>query len=183
MLKTMLQTMLKTALQAKSTATATAPAGAAIALCLLAGASNAQELNSSWEMHISDLQHALKAEATVQFTDENVSSCMRGKWKRLAVNAKDGTNTTFFPLTEPMAYKVEHGVLTLARTKVCNPYILLTGISSAQDIHGTYKAVSIGRSINRGYFSLRDITAPASGNGAPRSAGLMASVAPARKGN
>lgn len=167
----------------KTTVKAAAQASVLIALCLSAGASNAQDLNTSWEMHITDLQHALKAEATVQFTDENVTSCMRGHWKRLTVNTKDGTDKTFFPLTEPMAYKVEHGVLTLARTRVCNPYILLTGISAAQDIHGTYKAVSIGRSKNRGYFSLRDITVPSGGNNAPRSAGLMASAAPFRPGN
>ena len=117
---------------------------------------DAQEVGSSWNVRILDRQRQLKAEATLQFTDEPAKSCMRGTWKRLVVEAKTG-DTAFFPLAEPLAYKLQHGVLTIGRTSVCNRYLFLSGTTAAKDIHGTYKAVSAGRSRQLGLFTMAPV--------------------------
>lgn len=127
---------------------------ACTALLLCVATAHAQEVNSTWTLHLFDTQHQHKAEATVTFTNDPVKSCMRGKWQRLAVDIKAATDPSFFPLKAALAYKIEHGVLTMARTTDCNPYLLLTGISTSPEMHGTYKAVSLGRSRERGIFLL-----------------------------
>jgi hypothetical protein len=114
----------------------------------------AQEIDSRWNVRIFDGQRQLKQEATLQFTDQPAKSCMRGKWKRLVVTPVGGADATFFPLTEPLAYKLQHGVLTIGRTSVCNRYLFLSGTSAERDIHGTYKAVSAGRSKQLGLFTM-----------------------------
>lgn len=130
---------------------------ACIAMFLCTGAAGAQEVGSSWGLRILDLQHQLKNEATIQFTEQPAKSCMRGKWKRLVVDAKSGDDAAFFPLGEPLAYKLQHGVLTIGHTNVCNRYLFLSGISAERDIHGTYKAVSAGRSKQLGLFTMAPV--------------------------
>jgi len=127
------------------------------ALLLAMGAATAQEAGSSWRLRLMDLQHQPKAEATLHFTGKPVRSCMKGKWKQLDVAPTDGGDKTFFPLDGPLAYKLDHGVLTMGRTAVCNRYVLLSATSAPRDIHGTYQAVSIGRSKKLGLFSLDPI--------------------------
>ncbi len=118
--------------------------------------SDAQEVGSSWNVRLLDGERQLKAEATLQFTDEPAKSCMRGKWKRLVVDTKTG-DEAFFPLAEPLAYKLQHGVLTIGRTSVCNRYLFLSGTTAEKDIHGTYKAVSAGRSRQLGLFTMAPV--------------------------
>jgi len=114
----------------------------------------AQEANTSWRLRLLDLQQQPKTEATLQFTDEPVRSCMRGKWKRLVATASEGSEPAFFPLHESLAYKVEHGVLTMGRSDACRRFPLLSAISSERGIHGTYRVVSVGRSKKQGLFTL-----------------------------
>lgn len=118
---------------------------------------DAQEVGSSWNVRLLDGERQLKAEATLQFTDEPAKSCMRGTWKRLVVDPVAGGNAAFFPLTEPLAYKLQHGVLTIGRTSVCNRYLFLSGTTGEKDIHGTYKAVSAGRSKQLGLFTMMPV--------------------------
>lgn len=127
---------------------------ALLALTFSLAPAAAQEVNSSWRLRLMDLERASKAEATLQFTDQEAHACMRGKWKRVEVVADEGSDTQFFPLTEPLAYKVDHGVLTIGRTTVCRRYPLLTAISTERDIHGTYQFVTVGRSKKLGLFTL-----------------------------
>jgi len=129
----------------------------AVLLFLTAPApADAQDVGSTWNVRILDAQRQLKSEATLQFTDAPAKSCMRGKWKRLLVEAKTG-DTAFFPLAEPLAYKLQHGVLTIGRTSVCNRYLFLSGTTAEKDIHGTYKAVSAGRSRQLGLFTMMPV--------------------------
>ena len=118
---------------------------------------DAQEVGSSWNVRILDAQRQLKSEATLQFTDEAAKSCMRGKWKRVVVDPVAGGNAAFFPLAEPLAYRLQHGVLTIGRTSVCNRYLFLSGTTADKDIHGTYKAVSAGRSRQLGLFTMAPV--------------------------
>lgn len=117
----------------------------------------AQEAGTSWGLRLLDMDNRLKTEATLKFTDEPVKSCMRGKWKRVTVEAPTGSDVNFFPLSTPLAYKVEHGVLTVSQSQVCRPFLVLTGMSASRDIHGTFKRISIARVHQFGIFTLRGI--------------------------
>lgn len=130
---------------------------ACIALLTLMRTSTAQEAGSSWSLRLLDMDNQLKTEATLAFTNESVKSCMRGKWKRVTVASPAGADVNFFPLSAPLAYKVEHDVLTVAQTQNCRPYLVLTGISTPRDIHGTYKRISIARVRQFGIFTLRPV--------------------------
>jgi len=114
----------------------------------------AQEAGSSWRLHLMDMARQPQAEATLHFTGEPVQSCLRGKWQRLAVTASAGSAQAFFPLTAPLAYKLQHGVLTMAQTDACRRIPLLSATSAERDIHGTYRIVRAGRSRKLGLFSL-----------------------------
>jgi hypothetical protein len=129
------------------------------ALLLFMRAATAQEVDSSWRLRLMGMAHQPKAEATLHFTGKPVRSCMRGKWKRLEVGSIEGTEPGFFPLDAPVAYKLDHGVLTMGRTAVCNRYVLLSATSAERDIHGTFSTVSVGRSRKLGLFSLDPIPA------------------------
>jgi hypothetical protein len=123
------------------------------ACCAMTGAA-AQEAGSSWRLRLMDMARQPQAEATLHFTGEPVRSCLRGKWQRLAVTASAGSAQAFFPLTAPLAYKLQHGVLTMAPTDACRRIPLLSATSAERDIHGTYRIVSAGRSRKLGLFSL-----------------------------
>jgi len=130
---------------------------ACLSACLAMTAATAQEANSNWRLRLMGLEHESKAEATLHFTGEPVRSCMRGKWQRLVVDTDEGSDTRFFPLTEPLAYKLEHGVLTMAQTNTCRRLPLLSAISAGRGIHGTFRIVSVGRSQKVGLFSMDPI--------------------------
>jgi hypothetical protein len=123
------------------------------ACCAMTGAA-AQEMGSNWRLRLMDTARQPQAEATLQFTGEPVCSCMRGKWSRLAVAASEDSGPAFFPLAAPLAYKLQHGVLTMARTDACRRIPLLSATSAERDIHGTYRIVSAGRSKKLGLFSM-----------------------------
>jgi len=117
-------------------------------------AATAQDVGSSWRLRLADRERQPQAEATLQFTSEPVRSCMRGKWMRLAVADSTGSQQAFFPLAAPLAYKLDHGVLTMAQADTCRRIPLLSATSAARDIHGTYRVVSAGRSAKQGLFSM-----------------------------
>jgi hypothetical protein len=134
------------------------PLIACILLLFVATATHAQNLDGSWRLRIEDLKHRVKTEATIQFTNKVAEeSCMGGQWKRVIVTAKTGSDPTFFPLSEPLAYRMERGALALGRTQVCDGYLFLNSKSGDARIDGTYDAVSIGDSKKLGYFSMERI--------------------------
>jgi hypothetical protein len=131
---------------------------AGFVLSSLMAVSQAQELNSRWRLHVTDLKHQVKVEATIRFSGETASeSCMSGAWKRIVVEAKTVHDEEFFPLAEPLAYTRERGELTLGRTAVCDGYLFLSGKPNGSHIKGAYNAVSIGSADRLGYFSLKRI--------------------------
>jgi hypothetical protein len=119
--------------------------------------SQARELGTRWRLHVENLKHQVKVEATIRFTKETAYSCMSGTWRRVVVEARTVRDEKFFPLAEPLAYKLDGGNVTLGRTTICDGYLFLSGKSDAADIHGTYDAVSIGGGRKLGYFSLKRI--------------------------
>jgi hypothetical protein len=143
--------------RSRAVARRTALLSAFFTLLLSTAPAMAQEVDSSWRLRLMDLERQSKAEATLHFTDKTARSCMRGKWKVLEANVDEGSDTRFFPLTEPLAYKIDHGVLTIGRSNVCHRYPLLTAISAQRDIHGTFQFVSVGRSRKLGLFTLAPV--------------------------
>ncbi|THC44478.1 hypothetical protein [Massilia sp. Mn16-1_5] len=127
-----------------------------VLLSALTAAGQAQGVDTRWQLYVADLKHEVKVEATVRFVEEPIAeSCMGGTWKRVLVEAKTTFDEKFFPLTEPIAYQLENGELTLGRTAVCDGYLLLSGKSDDSTIHGDYDAVSIAAGRKLGYFTLK----------------------------
>ncbi|WP_323140578.1 hypothetical protein [Massilia phyllosphaerae] len=115
----------------------------------------AQEVDSRWQLRVTDLSRRVRVEATVRFLGKAATeSCISGKWKRVVVEAQTVRDEKFFPLAERLAYELENSELTLGRTTVCDDYLFLSGKSKGPMIQGTYKGVSIGTSQKLGYFSL-----------------------------
>lgn len=120
----------------------------------LASWGNAQEVDSVWRLRVDDLQHAVKIDATIRFTDEPANSCMSGGWKRIVVETTSVVADNFFPLSSPLAYKLEGNSLTVGRTDTCDGYLFLQGRRASTAIEGTYDAVGWG-SKRLGAFSLQ----------------------------
>ncbi|MTW10144.1 hypothetical protein GM658_05970 [Pseudoduganella eburnea] len=132
-----------------------------VAVALMAtftSVSQAQEVGSLWQLHVQDLKRVTKVEATIRFAnDADAESCMAGKWSKIVVEATAVKDEKFFPLAEPLAYKVNQGEVTLGRTQVCDGYLFLSGKSDASDIQGAFNAVSIMGIQRLGYFSLKRV--------------------------
>jgi len=123
-------------------------------LLCLATAAHAQVAGSTWQLTVEDLNHLVKAKATIRFTNEVATeSCMGGNWKRVIVDVKDGDDK-FFPLSEPLAYQLDKGLLTVGRVGVCDGYLFLNGKFAEEKINGGLNSVSIGYSQALGKFSL-----------------------------
>lgn len=127
-------------------------------VCCVAVVGHAQKLDSRWDLRVVDTQHRVKVIAKIQFT-ENIApdSCMGGTWKRVAVEARTTQDERFFSLAGPIAYRLQHGELTLGSTTICDGYALLSGKSDASNIQGTYNTVGMGGSQKLGFFSLRKV--------------------------
>lgn len=78
----------------------------------------AQEVNSRWQLRVTDLNRRVRVEATVRFLRKAATeSCISGKWKRV-VEAQTVRDEKFFPLAERLAYELENSELILGRTTV-----------------------------------------------------------------
>jgi hypothetical protein len=117
---------------------------------------HSQELGATWRLRVRDLDNLVEVEATIRFSNETAASCMAGAWKRVIVETKAAQAEDFFPLTCPLAYKLEDGTLTLGRTEVCDGYLFLTAKPEGPIIQGAYDAVGWGTR-KLGTFSLQQI--------------------------
>lgn len=117
---------------------------------------HSQDLSSTWQLRVSDMDNQVKAEATIRFSNETAKSCMGGNWKRVLVETKAAHAESFFPLAGPLAYKLEDGTVTLGRTEVCDGYLFLVGKPVGDAIKGSYDAVRWGTK-KLGSFSLQKI--------------------------
>lgn len=132
-------------------------------LCAI-GASKAQDSGTRWRLRVMDMQHQVKVDATIRFTDKDAYSCMSGGWKQIVVETNTLRDEDFFPLAtpltysleKPLAYKEGSGELTLGRTHVCDGYLFLTGTSGGDTIGGNFDSVGWGRK-RLGYFLLDKI--------------------------
>jgi hypothetical protein len=79
---------------------------------------------------------------------------MAGPWKRVVVEATTAQEEAFFPLAQPLAYRIENGTLTFGRTTVCDGYLFLSGKLETASIQGRYNAVGLGSGEPLGSFTL-----------------------------
>jgi len=126
-------------------------------LCCLMPAGQAQEFDKPWQLQVMDLERRVRVEATIRLTDQKARSCMDGDWKRIVVDSKTAREEHFFPLDEALAYKVEHGRLTLGRTALCDGYLFMSGKLDDAAVQGDYYALGLGGGKNLGYFSLKKV--------------------------
>lgn len=116
----------------------------------------AQEIDSRWRLRMMDSKENVKVEATIRFLEEPATeSCMAGTWKRVIVEEKLAYDEKFFPLAEPLAYRLKDGELTLGRTAVCDRYLFMYGRSDVSTIRGSYGTVNISGSQKLGSFTLK----------------------------
>ena len=132
--------------------------GAGIAMACVMVTSHAQVSDTRWQLRVMDLKHQVKVEGTIRLTERpETESCMGGHWKVAVVEATTVSDDKFFPLSEPLAYEIETGHVTLGRTRICDGYLFLNGKFGNKTIRGTYRAPGFGHSQKLGYFSLTKI--------------------------
>ena len=135
--------------------------GAGIAMACVMATTHAQVSDTRWQLRVTDLKHQVKVEGTIRLTDDpETRSCMTGHWKIAVVEAKAVSDEEFFPLSEPLAYEIDSGTITLGRTRRCDDYLFMNGKFDNKTINGTYDAPGLPGLVHDqglGYFSLTKI--------------------------
>jgi hypothetical protein len=135
--------------------------GAGIAMACVMLTTHAQVSDTHWQLRVMDLKHQVRVEGTIRLTDDpETRSCMAGHWKIAVVEAKAVSDEKFFPLSEPLAYEIENGTITLGRTRRCDDYLFMNGKFDNKNISGTYDAPGLPGLVHDqglGYFSLTKI--------------------------
>lgn len=114
----------------------------------------AEDLAGKWNLRVLDKQGQVQVEASVSFSGEGASSCIAGRWRKVAVVAVTKKNESFFPVSGLLAYTIEDGRLVFGRTDVCDGYLFLNGARGGAQINGDYRSVSIGSAVTLGSFSM-----------------------------
>ncbi len=132
-------------------------AAAILVLCAFAATAAGQAHEARWELRIQDLKGELRATAVLRFADSRANSCVFGSWKQVVVDGSSKRDDRFFPMSEPLAYDVRDGQVTIVRTQVCDRYGVLKGALRGDTVEGDYASVTPGSSTTLGRFTLRRI--------------------------
>lgn len=120
-----------------------------------ASAAPCSELPGKWMLSIENPGHHAVATVAVEFTDEVAPSCMGGEWKVVKLVSATIGDKTFFPVSDPLSYRIEDGQLTIGRNEVCDAYLWLQGPLVGASVQGNYFSLGLGGSSPLGYFTLR----------------------------
>jgi hypothetical protein len=135
--------------------------GAGIAMACVMLTTHAQVSDTRWQLRVMDLNHQVRVEGTIRLTDDpETKSCMAGHWKIAVVEERVVSDEKFFPLSEPLAYEIDNGTITLGRTRICDDYLFMNGKFDDKTISGTYDAPGLPGLVHDqglGYFSLTKI--------------------------
>jgi hypothetical protein len=112
------------------------------------------DLPGEWLLHVQNPEHQVVAALKVQFTGERAESCMSGDWKVVRVVSATSKVKGFFPISDPLAYRIEGGQLTIGRNQVCDAYLWLQGSLGKPSVKGDYFSLGLGGSSPLGYFTL-----------------------------
>lgn len=114
----------------------------------------ATDLSGPWTLSVQNSQHVLVATLEVEFTESNARSCLGGEWKKVNVVQATTRDDDFYPISEPLSYRVEDGHLTIGRNEECDDYLLLKGAMVGPSISGNYFGYGPWGTSPRGYFEL-----------------------------
>lgn len=135
---------------------------AIVALCLPMAAC-AQDLSGLWRLEVQNPKREVVTMLTVRFTRDQVQSCLdlvnprtnKGlQWSRLKIEAMSTTESTFFPVSDSLAYGIADGTLTIGSVEICDGYALLEGGLASQPVVGRYFTLGLEGSTDRGFFKL-----------------------------
>jgi hypothetical protein len=126
----------------------------AVALCV-SPLGPCGDLPGEWLLQVENPRHQVVATLKVQFTEVHAESCMGGDWKVVRVVSAKSKAKGFFPVSDPLAYRIEGGQLTLGRNQVCDAYLWLQGPLGKSSVQGDYFVLGLGGSSPLGYFTLR----------------------------
>ncbi|MDM4767183.1 hypothetical protein [Pelomonas sp. SE-A7] len=128
--------------------------------------SHAQDLSGRWRLEILNAKREVVTTFTVRFTRDQAQSCLALvnpktredlKWRKLKIEAMSTTESTFYPVTDPLAYGIEEGTLTIGNVEFCDGYALLEGGLAVQPVHGRYFTLGVAGSVDRGSFKLSKV--------------------------
>ena len=122
---------------------------------LLSHATCATDLSGPWTLSIQNSQHVVVATLEIEFTESDARSCLGGEWKKVNVVQATTRDDDFYPISEPLSYRVEDGHLTIGRNEKCDAYLLLKGAMAGPSISGDYFGYGRWGTSPRGYFELR----------------------------
>lgn len=125
----------------------------AVTFCASAAAFGS-ELPGKWVLYIENPEHQVVTTAEVEFTNKPAASCMSGEWKVVEVVSTKTKDKEFFPVAEPLSYRIENDQLTIGRNEVCDAYLWLQGKLGSTTVQGTYFSLWLGGSSPRGHFKL-----------------------------
>ena len=128
-----------------------------VAVALLTGlvtAASAQDLAGAWTLRIQDLAHKQVSVLTVRFSDQQARSCIGGDWRRVVVESAKTEDKKFFPVDEPLSYRLSGQEVTIGRNEVCDGYLRLSGALKGDEAQGAYYSMNVSASQDLGFFVL-----------------------------
>lgn len=126
---------------------------AALASCVPSAWS--YELGGVWDLKVENPQHKVVASATISFSEQPAQSCLSGNWKRVVVESSNTSDSSFFPISEPLSFSVDGSKLTVGRNEVCDAYLHLEGVLEKDSVQGDYVSFGLGGGTRLGYFSAK----------------------------
>lgn len=113
-----------------------------------------QDLKGKWDLNIEDMSHHIVTTLVVEFTERRATSCIIGNWMRVSVLSATSKDKQFFPLSDPLSFKVENDRLTIGRNEICDGYLMLSGVLNEEAVSGDYYSLGLEGSSPRGFFTL-----------------------------
>jgi hypothetical protein len=112
-------------------------------------------LGGFWDVQVMNKHRKVIVAMKVSFSNLETRSCMSGSWKQVVVSAYKAKDDNFFPVNEPLAYRLDGKHISIGQVNVCDAYMMLDGKIAGNRAQGNYSAVSISKSELMGYFKAR----------------------------
>ncbi|GAA0920011.1 hypothetical protein GCM10009552_40510 [Rothia nasimurium] len=125
-----------------------------VASLLFCSAVFASDLPGRWNLSVENPDHKVVTTLKVEFTDRKATSCMGGEWKALKIISLTTQDKHFFPVSDPLSYRIENGKLTIGRNEICDAYLWLKGPLIGASVEGAYFSLGLEGSTPLGYFNL-----------------------------
>ena len=111
-------------------------------------------LAGSWTIEVKNLNDEIVTTLLVEFTEEPAVSCIGLDFKAVQVLDYETIDATFFPVNDPIVYRLSDGEISIGRANVCDNYFFLGGELKRGQATGGYLFTTIGESKQLGTFSM-----------------------------